>query len=113
VIVVRDELRHHRASLFDRQRHARPQAIAFQRAMPTFDLAVALRIVGTRADVRHSREANELLEILRHELRTVVADDAWRGLWEGFPRALQDDLHVGLFHLLAQLPMHEEAAATV
>ena len=44
--------------------------------MPAFDLAVALRIIGRGFYVRHARDADELLEVLGDELRTVVGDDA-------------------------------------
>ena len=43
--------------------------------MPAFNLAVALRVVGRGADVRHTIKANKLLEGSGDELRSVVGDD--------------------------------------
>jgi hypothetical protein len=44
--------------------------------VPTFDFAVRLRIIGRSPDVRHARNANELLEVLGDELRPVVGNDS-------------------------------------
>lgn len=43
--------------------------------MPALDLAVALRVIGAGAHVRHAAQTNEALELARDELRAIVADD--------------------------------------
>ena len=62
--------------IFQRQWRSRPNAFAFQRLVPALDLAVRLWIVRGRSDVRHARDANELLEVASDELRTIVRDDS-------------------------------------
>ncbi len=61
----------------------------------------------------HFSDADELLEVLGDELRTVVADDAWPGVWIGFAGALDDGFHVAFLHFVADFPMDNEAATTV
>ena len=48
--------------IFQRQRCSRPSALAFQRFVPALNLAARLWIVRGSSDVRHARDANELLE---------------------------------------------------
>ena len=55
---------------------ARSDALALQRLVPALDLAVRLRIIRGRSDVRHARDAHELLEIAGNELRAIVGDDS-------------------------------------
>ena len=62
--------------IFQRQRCSQPNALAFQRLVPALNLAVRLRIVRGGSDVRHARDANELLEITSNELRAIVGDDS-------------------------------------
>src|SRR5581483_6060558 len=60
------------------------------------------------SDVRHARDANELLEVASDELRTIVGDDSrlrFRVLLLG---SLQDHFDISLSHGLSQIPMHEE-----
>ena len=61
----------------------------------------------------HATEANERLEILRDELRSVVADDAWRFSGKLFSRPLNDRFDVLLGHAFADLPGYDEAAIAV
>src|SRR5437773_7315116 len=61
----------------------------------------------------HPGDANELLEILGDELRAVVGDDAGRGAGVAFAGALQDGLHVGFGHFLADFPVDDGAAGAV
>ena len=53
----------------------RTNALALDRPVIAFDLAIALRIEWACADVRHPRDLHEVLEVIRDELRTVVRDD--------------------------------------
>jgi len=64
--------------------------------MPPFELPVRLRVVPRRSHVGHAREADELLEVSRDELRAVVRDDPRTSLGVLLPRALNDALHVEL-----------------
>src|SRR6202795_749632 len=50
--------------IFQRQRRSRPNALAFQRLVPAFDLAVRLWIVRGSSDMRHTRDANDVLDDL-------------------------------------------------
>ena len=63
--------------------------------------------------MRHPTDADELLEVPGDELGTVVGDDA--GVLTGIllARPLEDNLHLGLLHSLADLPVHDEAAVAV
>src|SRR5579863_2191489 len=54
--------------IFQRQRRSRTNALALQRLVPAFDLAVRLWIVRGGSDVRHARDADELLEVASNEL---------------------------------------------
>ena len=58
-------------------------------------------------------EANELLEVLSDELRTVVADHPWRHAWVGPAGPLQDGLHVAFLHFFADFPMYDEPTAPI
>jgi hypothetical protein len=58
----------------------------------------------------HAGEANELLEVLRDELRPVVGDHAQFLVGMHLVDPLQDALDVGLGHRLADLPVHETIA---
>src|SRR5215831_3402604 len=77
--------------IIQRQRRSRPNALSFERFMPTFDFAVRLRIVRRSSDVCHARDPNELLEVLGDELRPVVGDDPGPRLRVQFLGALQDE----------------------
>ena len=96
-----------------RQRRLRPNAFGLERLVPPFDLAVALRIVRRGPHMGHAADANELLEVLGDELRAVVGDDAGTRLGEGLLGPLEDDLDVSFRHRLADLPVRDEAAASV
>src|SRR5438445_9158091 len=65
--------------IFQRQRRSRPNALPFQRLVPALNLAVRLWIIRGGSDVRHARDANELLEVASDELRAIVGDDSRLG----------------------------------
>ena len=58
-------------------------------------------------------EAEELLEVLGHELRTVVADDRRILAGKLLPCPLHDDFRLALLQRRADFPVDEEAAAAV
>jgi hypothetical protein len=91
----------------------RPDALAFQRFVPAFDLPVRLRVKRRRSHVRHARDPNELFKILGNKPWAVVGNDPpprFRLLLFG---SLHDDLDVGLRHLLPQIPVDNVAAEAV
>lgn len=63
--------------------------------------------------MRHAADADEVLEVLGHELRTVVRDDTWRHPREAFPGPLDDLLDFLLFHGCTDFPVDDEAAAAI
>src|SRR5215469_16396213 len=97
----------------ERQRCSQPNALAFQRLVPALNLAVRLRIVRGGSDVRHARDANELLEITSNELQAIVGDDSrlrFRVLLLG---SLHDHFDISFSHGLTQIPMHEETTESI
>src|SRR5579864_2426940 len=63
--------------------------------------------------MRHARNADELFEVSRDELRTVVGNDARLRFWVFLLGSLQNDLDLCLCHGLAQIPMHDGSAKAV
>ena len=112
-VVLGDVIGNQTPGVFQRQRCARPDAIALDRAMIAFQLAVALRVIGRSPHVRHAANADKLLEVLGDELRAVVADDPRRLVGELFTGPLEDRLDVLLGHRLTDFPMHDVTAVTV
>lgn len=113
VLVVFDEAVDESSRFVEREGQVVPQAIAFERAVPALELAVGLRVVGTRSDVGNAVQADELPKIFGQELRAVVGDHA-RGLpRELFSRSLQDGFHVLFGRALTQFPVNKEAAAAI
>ena len=95
-VVLLDEPPDKLSRFAKRQGRVRSNAIALERLMPAFDLAVALRVVRRRLHVGHPRDANELLKIFGDELRPVVGDDSRRRVGKRFLGALERDLDVRL-----------------
>jgi len=112
-VVVGHELGDQPPSVLQAQRGLNSYAPSFQGLEPPLDLAVALRIEWRRSDVSHSTYADELLEVSGDELRAVVRDDP--GLLAGIllPSPLDDRLHLGFLHGLADLPVDDEPAVAV
>src|SRR5947208_14636030 len=67
-------------------------------------------IIRGGSDVRHARDANELLEVASDELRAIVGDDSRLGFQVLLLGSLQDHFDIGFSHRLAQIPMHEETS---
>jgi hypothetical protein len=63
--------------------------------------------------VGHTRDPDELLEVLGDELRAVVRDDPWQRLRAFLLCPLQDDLDVRLRHRLPQVPVDKVPAVAV
>src|SRR5258706_6697241 len=63
--------------------------------------------------MRHARNANELFEVPRNELRAVVGNNARLCSRVFLLGSLQNDLDLGLCHGLAQIPMHDRSAISV
>ena len=63
--------------------------------------------------MRHAALPEELLEVLRQELRAVVADDPRRFVGEPLARPLDDRRDVVLGHRLADLPVDDRTAVAV
>ena len=61
----------------------------------------------------HARDADELLEVAGEELRSAIGDDTRPRVGVFFLGALDEDLNVGFGHRLADLPIHDGAAAAV
>ena len=63
--------------------------------------------------MRHPADADELLEVPGDELGTVVGDEPGMLIRILLARPLEDDLHLGFLHGLADLPVHDKAAVAV
>src|SRR5690349_11094590 len=99
--------------ILQRQRRSRPNALSFERFVPTFNFSVRLGIVRRSSDVGHARDPNEFLEVFGNELRPVIGDDPGPRFRVKLLGALQDDLDVRLRHRLPQIPVHDVATAAV
>src|SRR6266404_6267275 len=95
------------------ERHQDADALALDGFVEAFDLAVRLRIIGRSSHMGHAHDADELFEVLGDELRPVVADDAWARLGKLFAGPQDDGLHVAFLHILADVPVDDEAAIAV
>src|SRR5215813_1011594 len=91
----------------------RPNAFPLERLVPTFDLAIRLRIKRRGAHVRHSRDTNKFFEVARHKLRPIVRDNPRSGFRILLLGMLQNHLDVGLLHGLAQIPMQQETTVPI
>ena len=61
----------------------------------------------------HAACAYELFEITGYELRPIIGDDPRVYTGKTLPGSLDVDLHLGLFHALADLPVHDMPAVAV
>ena len=75
LVVVGDEVADDASCLLDVAWSLVAELLALERAVPAFELAVALRVVGAGADMGDARQADELFEVLGDELGPVVGDD--------------------------------------
>ena len=98
VVVMLDIALHQTPRSVQRQWRSRPDALSFERFVPTFDFSVRLGIVGRSSDVGHTRNPNEFLEVFGNELRPVIGDDPGPRFRVELLGALQDDLDVRLGH---------------
>jgi hypothetical protein len=87
---MRDERGHHAPRFRGRLGRRQPKPLALETLVPPLQLAIALRIIRTGADVRDARQADELLKIpgdraptrsvgrgaiVRNDPRSHVGDD--------------------------------------
>lgn len=63
--------------------------------------------------MRHSRDANELFEIARDELRPIICDDSRPCIGMLFSRSLKDGFNVEFLHFLADFPMYNRSTTSV
>src|SRR6516162_9936447 len=113
VVVMLYVTLHQTKRIFERQRRPGPNALPFEGFVPTFDLAVRLRVIRRSPHVRHARDANELLEVLSDELRPVVGNDSRSNARILLFGTFQNDFNIGLRHRLPQIPMNQETAVAV
>src|SRR6516165_2985133 len=113
VVVMLYVTLHQTKRIFERQRRPGPNALPFEGFVPTFDFAIRLRVIRRSPDVRHARDANELLEVLSDELRPVVGNDSRFNARILLFGTFQNDLNVGFRHRLPQIPMNQETAVAV
>src|SRR5215472_3475586 len=104
---------HQTQRIIQRKRSSGSDAFAFERLVPAFDLAVRLWIIRGGSDVRHARDANELLEVAGNELRAIVGDDSRLRFRVLLLSSLQDQCDISLSHGLTQIPMHEETTEPI
>jgi hypothetical protein len=112
-VVSRDILCHKSPGIVKRKRRLRANAFSFERLVKTFQFAVRLRIIGRCSYMGHPGQSDEFLEVLGNELWSVVRDDpgpCFRILLLG---PLDDDFYVRFQHPLPDLPVDDEAAASV
>lgn len=81
--------------------------------MITLKLAMALRVVGTRAHVCPTAEANKRREVFRDKLKALVADDSRLRLRIKLLRSLNDRFDVDLFHLRKDIPVNDPARVSI
>ena len=74
------------------------------------DVVVMLHVAS---DVRHARDANELLEVASNELRAIVGDDSRPRLRVLLLGSLQNQFDIRFSHGLPQIPMHEETTEPI
>src|SRR5271166_3556076 len=112
-VVVGHELGDQPPSVLQAQRGLNTYAPSFQGLEPSLDLAVALGIEWRCSDVSHATYADELLEVSGDELRAVVRDDPGPLAGILLPSPLDDRLHLGFLHGLADLPVDDDPAVAV
>ena len=88
-------------------------AFAFERLVPSFNLAVALRVVHRCRHVRVAVKSDELGKLLPDELLPVVRDESGVRFRKAFKCQLLHDAHVTGLHCAEEPPCDYEAAAAV
>ena len=74
---------------------------------------LALWVIGACANMGHAADSNKLLEVPRDELRAVVGNDPRASFRVLFLRHLENDLDIGFFHLLANIPVNDRPTVAV
>lgn len=112
-VIMADELTDDAFGILESERSFGSDGLFVQSAMEAFELAIALRVIRRAEDVGGLPEADELAEVARDELRSVVGDDPRTRIRVKLPSALDDDLRIGLLHLLANIPGEDRARGAV
>jgi hypothetical protein len=98
-IVVFHKAAHRPLCVLDCQWRRRTDALALDRPVIAFDLAIALRIEWACADVRHPGNLHEVPEVIRDELRTFDRDDPRTRPRAPLTSLLRQDLDLPFSHL--------------
>ena len=99
--------------LINGTRAGRPNTLTFEAAVPAFELAVGLGIVGTGPNMGHAHDADELLEVPGNELGTIIGDDPWPDTGVLLQGLLHDHLDLLFLHGFPQFPVDNRAAVAV
>ncbi len=112
-IVMVHEIGHAVSGVLKRQRSPHPDAGTLDRSVIAFQFSVALRVVRRGLDMRHPADTDELLEIFRYKLRTIVRNHPWFGIRKLLPASLQNDFDISFGHCLANFPVNNVTTETV
>ena len=63
--------------------------------------------------MRPATQADERLEVVSHELGTIVRDDPWCGVGKPFPRPLDNTFDLLFLHGFTDFPVDNETAAAI
>ena len=85
VVVLTDEQADHSPGVLERERRFRTDAIGLECFVKSFQLTIALGVKRRGSHMGHAREADELFEVARDELRAVVGNDSGIGMGKLFP----------------------------
>ncbi len=96
-----DEGIHPCPGFVQRPQRCRLDAFLLEAPLESLQLAIALRVAGTRLDMGQAEQPEQHLEVFGNEQGAVVADDARLGLRELFLRCLQHLLDILFLHFSA------------
>ena len=113
LIVMLDVAMDYTLSIVQGERRFGPNTFLFQRAVPALNLAIALRVRGRRAHMRHATDTDKFFEGFGDELWTIVGDNPWAGLRELFTGSLENNFDILFFHAFSDFPVHDKAAVAI
>ena len=108
-----DEPFNHSSGIVKGKRDTGANTFPLDGCVEPFQFAVGLGIIRRCPHMRHTRDADEFLEILGNKLWAVIGNDPWSGFRKALFGALKDDLHIHFRHLFPDLPMNDEATASI
>ena len=100
-------------AIFEAKERFYPNTVPLDRLGQGLDLAIGLRVVRRGPDVLKLHESQKPLEVPRHELASVVADDARPSPGKTLQGSLEHDLHIPLGHVHPQFMVDHEAAVAI